>query len=874
MSATDLLGKLLLVQQTLEVLPDSATIASFLRRALGEIPGLIDVHLYVGGAVVPPSEEFEAFCAENEAAWKTSNAATDGTVGSVPVICLPLRTARHGYGTLLLSIDNEEALSPYRVFLQNIAKGVATMFETREYVQQLDATRMGLETQVAERTSALKKSAERFRNMVETVSDWVWEIDEKGAYTYCSARVRELLGYEPQDLIGKSPFELMPAAEAARVAAIFGALVTERKPLLALENVNLHKNGHEVVLESSGVPVFDSDGAFKGYRGIDRDITERKRTERETLEQFKLAETFFKYNVSSLVILDRNFNFVRVNEAYARACRREIGDFAGRNHFEMYPSDTQAIFEDVVRSKRPFTTFTRAFVFADQPERGTTYWDWTLTPILDPLGEVEYLVFSLQEVTERKRAEQEQRAAALYARSLIEANLDPLVTISPAGKITDVNKATEDATGAARERLVGTDFADYFTEPDKARAGYQEVLERGYVRDYPLTIRHSSGHTTDVLYNASVYRNEVGELEGVFAAARDITERKQAERTLHRANRALKALSNCNQALIHATEELQLLSEICRVIVVDGGYRLAWVGFSQHDAQKTVRPVAQFGYDEGYLVAAKISWADTLLGRGPSGTAIRTGTVQVNQNFLTNQAMAPWREAARARGYLSSIALPLNSSAGILGVLTIYAAEPDAFNEVEVKLLQELADDLAFGIEILRTRSAHERSAEQLQRSMEATIQAVAGTVEMRDAYTAGHQRRVAELATAIARDLGLAQNQVHGVYLAAVVHDLGKIRVPAEILSKPGKLSHIEFELTKAHPEAGYDILKDVDFPWPIAQIVFQHHERLDGSGYPRGLKGDEILLEARILMVADVVEAMASHRPYRPALGIELAL
>jgi PAS domain S-box-containing protein len=162
----------------------------------------------------------------------------------------------------------------------------------------------------------------------------------------------------------------------------------------------------------------------------------------------------------------------------------------------------------------------------------------------------------------------------------------------------------------------------------------------------------------------------------------------------------------------------------------------------------------------------------------------------------------------------------------------------------------------------------------QLEDSLNETIRAIAGIVEMRDPYTAGHQVRVADLAAAIARQMRLSDDQVRAVHLAGAVHDLGKIQVPAEILSKPGEISEDEFSLIKCHARAGYDILKDIVFPWPIAQIVLQHHERLDGSGYPQGIKGDAILLEARILSVADVIEAMASHRPYRPSLGIEFAL
>ena len=144
----------------------------------------------------------------------------------------------------------------------------------------------------------------------------------------------------------------------------------------------------------------------------------------------------------------------------------------------------------------------------------------------------------------------------------------------------------------------------------------------------------------------------------------------------------------------------------------------------------------------------------------------------------------------------------------------------------------------------------------------------------MRDAYTAGHERRVAELATAIAREIGLNEDKIEGLFLAATIHDLGKINVPAELLSKPGKLTPLEYQMLQTHVQAGYEIIKGVKFPWPIAQIVLQHHERLDGSGYPQGLKGEAMLPEAKILAVADVVESMMSHRPYRQALGVEVAL
>lgn len=167
-----------------------------------------------------------------------------------------------------------------------------------------------------------------------------------------------------------------------------------------------------------------------------------------------------------------------------------------------------------------------------------------------------------------------------------------------------------------------------------------------------------------------------------------------------------------------------------------------------------------------------------------------------------------------------------------------------------------------------------EEGLERLKKSLVDTIHAMAVTVETRDPYTAGHQLRVADLAVAVAREMQMEENRIEGLRLACTIHDLGKISIPSEILTKPTKLTTIEFEIVKTHAQAGYDILKDIDFPWPIGRIVLEHHERMDGSGYPRRLTADDILQESKILMVADVVEAMASHRPYRASLGIEPAL
>ena len=207
-------------------------------------------------------------------------------------------------------------------------------------------------------------------------------------------------------------------------------------------------------------------------------------------------------------------------------------------------------------------------------------------------------------------------------------------------------------------------------------------------------------------------------------------------------------------------------------------------------------------------------------------------------------------------------------------ILNLYLAAGHVRSPREEDFLVSVAQVLAGLLRRRRAEGDLKRTVDQLRRTTHGVVGALSATVEFRDPYTAGHQRRVAVLATALARELGLDDERIEGIRVAATVHDLGKIAVPAEILTKPGRLSPAEFGIIKIHPTAGWEILRGVDFPWPVARVAHEHHEALDGSGYPRGLHAADILLESRIVGVADVVEAIASHRPYRPSLGVEFAM
>jgi PAS domain-containing protein len=381
-------------------------------------------------------------------------------------------------------------------------------------------------------------------------------------------------------------------------------------------------------------------------------------------------------------------------------------------------------------------------------------------------------------------------------------------------------------------------------------------------------------------WSTDQYAYDAGKIAGVFEVYafsfgpnrvsvffRDITDLRRAEVELQNSEaqlrttvdkladtaRTLKALSACNEALVRAESEQQLLQQVCEIAVGQGGYRLAWVGYAEHDEAKTVTPVAFAGAEDGYLTTIHITWDGASSSLGPGGTVIKTGEPVLIESIVDDPRFVPWRDDAVARGYGSIAAFPLTFKDGqTIGAVMFYTGQSAGFDQGEIALLAELASDLAYGIETLRARATRDEMAAELAASnnkLQALLRQVTVSlgrvVEARDPYTSGHEERVAGLAKQI-----------------------------AEILTKPSALSPIEIRLIREHSQSGYDILKDISFAWPVADIVLQHHERMDGSGYPQGLLGAGTLPLARILSVADVVEAMASHRPYRAAVGLEPAV
>jgi PAS domain S-box-containing protein len=449
--------------------------------------------------------------------------------------------------------------------------------QAKQHLFQTLADQGAAALQAARLRSQIRESQKRFQGLVETISDWIWEVDIEGVYSYVSPRVRDLLGYEPEELLGKSPYLHHPLGEEGAEKKSFGRLLTSRQPLRGQEIPCRHKKGHIVLFETNGDPFYDERGNFKGYRGINHDITQRKEAQEALAKAEEKYRAIVENAVEGIFQSTVDGRFLMVNRALAK--------------FHGYPSPEEMMKE-----------------------------------VID-IG------------------------VQLYVNS-------------------------------------------------EERQKYRRILdEHGFVSGFETQLYTRDKKIKWGSLNVRAVKDSQGQLLHYEGTIEDITARKEAE--------------------------------------------------------------------EG-----------------------------------------------------------------------------------------------------------QRKTMERLKKSLEGIIQAMALTVETRDPYTAGHQRRVTDLAQALARNMGLSEDRVEGVRMAGIVHDIGKIAIPAEILSKPTKLSDIEFKLIMAHPQISYDILKDIEFPWPLAQIVLQHHERLDGSGYPNGLSGNDICLEARILAVADVVEAISSHRPYRPAFSIETAL
>lgn len=449
-------------------------------------------------------------------------------------------------------------------------------------------------------------------------------------------------------------------------------------------------------------------------------------------------------------------------------------------------------------------------------------------------------------------------------RTLVESSIDAIITMDSKGSITDWSRGAEDIFKYTREECIEKSIDILIPEEKRKQKEqiFKEIQEKGFKNTWEFQLLTKEKQLLDVEM-ASTY---LGKELGFTMIIRDITKRKQDEQFLNALNNAsIMTATALTPEMIFTTMAAQLtkLNLLCMLLQIDSKNENMFSTCFHCDRSSQQKK------------GSAVEMVQENLSLPIDGVALFKKVIQKKESIyiektseILDSILPVFKKSMpiSLKKYLENPRIVITPLVAEEMVIGIFMVQSKNLTKEDIPTITAFANQLA-------AAWAKARLTVKLQQTMNGIIQTIALIVEMRDPYTAGHQKRVGDLAAAIAAEMELSRERVEGVRIAGIIHDLGKIAVPAEILSKPGKLSVIEYNLVKMHPQVGFDMLKGIEFPWPLAQVVFQHHERMDGSGYPQGLKGKDIILEARITAVADVVEAMSSHRPYRPALGFSYA-
>lgn len=476
----------------------------------------------------------------------------------------------------------------------------------------------------------------------------------------------------------------------------------------------------------------------------------------------------------------------------------------------------------------------------------------------------------IRNVTNQKLNEKALLENEKFLNSIIE-NIPNMLFVKDAKELRFVrfNKAGEDLLGYSKQEICGKSDFDFFPkeEAEKIFKNEQNALKNNIFVDIPEEKINTREMGERILHTKKIpILDEQGKPKYLLGISEDITKQKRSELLLNALNQAAVVMATALTPLDIFTTvacELRKLDLTCLLFPIEDVQTKTFSSYLDCDAISAARLKGQPNviYEE---FSVPIDGVD----------AFRKAILEKKSIFVENSAnilnqIFPKfsdkvsKKFAKHFGSAKILVTPLVTEDKVIG---IFLVQSNNLAPEDMPAVTAFANQLAAAWNKAKLTS-------KLQHTISGIIQTIALIVESRDPYTAGHQKRVSALAAAIGEEMQLPPEKIEGVRIASLIHDLGKIHIPAEILSKPGKLTSIEYDLVKIHPQVGFDLLKNIDFPWPIAQIIYQHHERMNGSGYPQGLKGQEISIESRILSVSDVIEAMSSHRPYRPALGFEAA-
>jgi PAS domain S-box-containing protein len=688
----------------------------------------------------------------------------------------------------------------------------------------------GISRDITERKraeEALRESERKYKSLIDNFQDIILTINLEGKITFASKSIKEKLGYESAETINMSILDFVPEEDHQKVLETLQKGMKGEK-IKGFKTQVITKSGERLFFESSVSSVY-KDGAVVGAQTIIKDITEQKQAEdelRKSEENFRLSlddsplgvrivstegETIYANQVVLDIYGYDSMEEINKIPIKERYTPQSYADYKIRKEKREWGELGPPEYEISIVRKNGEVRHLRAF-------RKEILWDG-----------VKKAQIIYQDITERKRVENNLRQSEEKYRTILENIEDGYYEVDIKGNFTFFNDSMCRILGYPEEEMMGMNNRQ-FTDKENANKlfkTFNEVYRTGEsTKEFDWQIIRKDGTKRYIEVSVSLQKNSSGQPIGFQGIARDITERKKMEETLRQSEERYRTI-------------LDEMADAYFEVDVAGNYTFVNDAVCHH-----------LGYTREELI----------------GTSFRNQMVKEELEKVYKAFSNIYTTGKPQR----NIFYKMIRKDGTTGFAEM-TGFPLKNQQGEVIGFRGVGQDVT---ERKRAEDERKQSFERLRKALGATVQSISTIVEMKDPYTAGHQQRVSDLARSIAIEMGLSADQRDFIRTASAIHDIGKISIPAEILSKPTKLTDLEFNLIKTHSQSGYDILKDIEFPWPVADVVLQHHERMDGSGYPQGLKGNDILLEARIMAVADVVEAIASHRPYRPSLGIDFAL
>ena len=704
--------------------------------------------------------------------------------------------------------------------------------DTQRLIHELEVHQIELEMQneeLVQSRAQVEAGLRRYTDLYDFAPVGYFTLALDGAIHQVNLAGANLLGVERGALI-KRRFGVFVSARSRITFSAFLEKVFSTSGSKETCEVTLQKDGPAPLWVH--IEAMTEDGQRKTCRAVVLDITERKQAEEALRESETLFRKLFEDHAAVELIVDPNTgNIIDANEAAAVFygwSREQLKQTKIQEINTLSPEEVKKEMEKARARKKIH------FEFRHRRADGSVRDVDVFSSKIEVKGK-DLLHSIVHDITDRKLAEEALRESEKKYRLHFENVTDVIFSIDQELRLLDITPSVEKVLGYRPEEMIGKPIHQFqvlaVDHQEEAYSDIRHVLAGNNIQAKVYEFIAKDGTLRFCEVGAALLLQD-GRAVAVICAARDITERKQAEEWLLRERSMVDRIMKTSPA---------------GIIVVNRDGSIIF-------ANKRAGEIYGLAADEMTRLAYNSpEWRITDFDGNPFPIEKLPHAMVISSGSPVYGIRHAIQSPEGRRVYLSINGAPIHDENGNSNEVVFTVNDVTERKQTEEKLKDTLAS---------------------LRNALNTIIQVMVSAVEVRDPYTAGHQIRSADLARAIATEMGLPLEKIDAIRMAGSIHDIGKLSIPAEILSKPTKLSEIELSLIKEHARKGYEMLKDVESPWPLAEIVHQHHERMDGSGYPRNLKGEEICIEARILSVADVVEAMASHRPYRPGLGIDAAL